>query len=158
MVVIKCESGCVNCTGVQCSSTHCVAVSCTGCSTTNCIISTQCGGGFHCVDLCLASQTLWTSLMMIIREKMRKMMILKMMIVMCIFSSPCNSQRWLGRWGPGRSFAVRISKIIIFKQMFRWMFEVLKSWSVVFKVYNVSFHSFPGWEVVLLKLNIIIQS
>merc|ERR1712013_939726 len=24
---------------------------------------------------------------------------------MCIFSSPCSSQRWLGRWGPGRSFA-----------------------------------------------------
>jgi len=32
-------------------------------------------------------------------------MILKMVIVMCICSSPCNSQRWLGRWGPGRSFA-----------------------------------------------------
>jgi len=32
-------------------------------------------------------------------------MILKMMIVMCLFSSPCSSQRWPGRWGPGRSFA-----------------------------------------------------
>jgi len=32
-------------------------------------------------------------------------MILKMMIVMCIFFSPCSSQRWPGRWSPGRSFA-----------------------------------------------------
>jgi len=32
-------------------------------------------------------------------------MILKMMIVMCIFVSPCSSQRWPGRWSPGRSFA-----------------------------------------------------
>jgi len=32
-------------------------------------------------------------------------MILKMMIVMCICFSPCSSQRWPGRWSPGRSFA-----------------------------------------------------
>ena len=74
-------------------------------------------------------------------------MILKMMIVMCIFSSPCNSQRWLGRWGPGRSFAVRISKIIIFKQMFRWMFEVLK----YLKSTMFHFTLFPGERLYYLN-------
>merc|ERR1712179_725014 len=37
---------------------------------------------------------------------MEKMMrrVLKMIIVIFMFSSPCSGQRWSGRWGPGRRF------------------------------------------------------
>jgi len=41
--------------------------------------------------------------MIMMEKKIR--MLLKMMIIMIMFSSPCSGQRWSGRWRPGRSFA-----------------------------------------------------